>query len=368
MLGATAAAVRLTHWFCETVMFRVVSARWLAAAPFSHPLRRRAARAKFTGAAWQLVIHASMATAEAYVLWGEPWIAKPWLCFFPNPEDFTPKTSLRMLFVAQMAVWVFTCISHRFNSDAHAHKDYFAMYIHHLATIGLVALAYANNDFKVGAVVLFIHDISDIGIDLLKMSNYLRLDGRAGWFIVELSFALTLSLWSYFRLYLFPFSVIGRGTLPSLATTAATTFPDGSLTLATRMKALLGDWTAEYTRFYISAVTCNVLLSVLVVLHIWWFGLLLKILYRAITSDSLHDAGADAYEGASDDEGEGEGETESGSASADASEGDDDESNNSNSKRDRRSRKMSQELKLRRKGSKEFGKGSTQPALQQTTC
>ena len=301
MFGVTALAVKATTWFCNTVMHDYFSGYVLRDAPFNHPLKKRAARTKFVGTAWQFVIHASMVIFEIYVLHDEDWLSKPWMCFYPNPVDFVPKTSLRLLFVTQIAIWIFTCISHRFNSDAHAHKDYFVMYIHHLATIGLVGLAYADNNFKVGAIVLFVHDISDIGIDTLKMSNYLHLDGKPGLYIVELAYTMTMVMWVYFRLYVFPFFIIGQGSLPSLQRTMDFTFPDGTHAMAARMVAALGDWTPAYTRFYVSGVICNLLLILLFVLHIWWFALLFRILIRMVRTDP-HSAGAAEYEGDSDHE------------------------------------------------------------------
>ena len=302
MFAVTALAVKATTWFCNTVVHDFVSGYVLRDAPFNHPLKKAGARTKFVGTAWQFVIHASMALFEIYVLHDEDWLSKPWLCFYPNPEDFTPKTSLRLLFVTQMAIWIFTCFSHRFNSDAHAHKDYFVMYIHHLATIGLVGLAYADNNFKIGTVVLFAHDVSDIGIDTLKMSNYLRLDGKPGLFIVELAYTMTMVMWVYFRLYLFPVYIIAQGSLASAFTSTDYLFPDGTRPLAVRMVSVLGEWTPAYMRYYFSCVTCNVLLIVLFILHIWWFALLFRILLRMLRSVDPHSAGADEYEGNSDRE------------------------------------------------------------------
>ncbi len=47
---------------------------------------------------------------------------------------------------------------------------------HHLATISLIVGSHYNNFHRMGLCVLFIHDVSDIVIDLLKTFNYLKLE------------------------------------------------------------------------------------------------------------------------------------------------------------------------------------------------
>jgi hypothetical protein len=48
--------------------------------------------------------------------------------------------------------------------------------MHHLVTIALILLSWSFNFQKIGTTVLYVHDASDITIDLLKMFNYLKLE------------------------------------------------------------------------------------------------------------------------------------------------------------------------------------------------
>ncbi len=303
MLLATAIAVRCTGWFCDTVVRDYFSAYVLRDAPFNHPLSKPAAHAKFIGTAWQFLIHFTMTIFEVYVLYEEDWISVPWTCFDPDPDLFTPKASLRFLFVTQMAIWIYTCFSHRFNASAHAHKDYFVMYVHHIITIGLVGIAYYDNNFKIGAVVLFVHDASDIAIDVLKMANYLRLDSSKAFFFVETAYAVLMGCWCYFRLYLFPRYIITHGSFVSIAYWENRRLPDGSIPLANRMLYRVGHWTKEYNWFFIKALICNILLCMLLCLHFWWFALLIRLLRKICANGGdAHGAGAAEYEGDSDHE------------------------------------------------------------------
>lgn len=291
-------AIKGTDIFCEVVMRNIVSKKLLANAPFNDPLGSSKTFAKFVGSMWQLVIHVSMTLVELYIFQGESWLEEPWTVYSqPWSYEYIPKLSLRVFFLLQMAIWVCTCFSHRFNADAHMHKDYTPMYIHHLVTIALVTIAYVNQHTRVGFIVLFVHDISDIGIDALKICNYLRLDGRKGFFLVELSYATALALWAYFRLYLFPFQVIYEASWRICSPSATWLAADGTPTYAHHLAQMFGiDSDIYYYAVYgVGFGVC--LLCVLLVLHVYWFILLLRILFRLLSSDAAKDVSAEEYEG-----------------------------------------------------------------------
>ena len=48
------------------------------------------------------------------------------------------------------------------------------MFAHHVVTIGLVAGSGAHGYFRIAVVILAVHDTSDIGVDMLKLVNYLQ--------------------------------------------------------------------------------------------------------------------------------------------------------------------------------------------------
>ena len=65
---------------------------------------------------------------------------------------------------------------------------------------------------------------------------------------------------------------------------------------------LLEDIRINPTNFYIRLYwTMSVLLTTLFAMHIFWFFLLIKILYKMLFK-SLHEAGQETYEGDSDDD------------------------------------------------------------------
>ncbi|CAF3453112.1 unnamed protein product [Rotaria sp. Silwood1] len=59
-------------------------------------------------------------------------------------------------------------------------KDYYAMLIHHVLTMALISVSYATRYHKIGLLVLFVHDITDIWLELAKSLHYMssRKGGR----------------------------------------------------------------------------------------------------------------------------------------------------------------------------------------------
>uniref|UniRef100_A0A674GGI8 Ceramide synthase 5 n=1 Tax=Taeniopygia guttata TaxID=59729 RepID=A0A674GGI8_TAEGU len=53
-------------------------------------------------------------------------------------------------------------------------KDFLIMFVHHLATIGLITFSYMNNMVRVGTLVLCLHDASDFLLEAAKLANYAK--------------------------------------------------------------------------------------------------------------------------------------------------------------------------------------------------
>merc|ERR1712048_152210 len=97
---------------------------------------------------------------------------------------------------------IVTCFSHRFIEEKH--KDYYVMFAHHLVTISIVAFSYHYGYLRYGLGVFYIHDSSDVTLDLIKILNHLKLCERAGFFLSEISYVMHMIFWIYQRMYVFP--------------------------------------------------------------------------------------------------------------------------------------------------------------------
>jgi len=287
------------------------------------PLAKHRSRSKFEDQSWQLWIHATMTALECYVLFidggGEPWFDEPSTLWIPHPRlQVHDKTSVHVLYVIQMAIWIVTAFSHQFFEERH--KDYAMMWVHHLVTIALIGLSYTMGYVRIGVLVLLMHDSSDIVIDLLKTTNYMKLEGLSHLFLVELCFVTNLFTWGYSRLYLYGYHVVYMGGWvaprevllspgsPGIGWAKAVTrghapgfsYPksigDGSFSLLENIKALP---THEEIPGYWSF---NLLMSSLIIMHVIWYLMFWRMFYRLLTKEAAHEAGREEYEGGSDDD------------------------------------------------------------------
>ena len=53
-------------------------------------------------------------------------------------------------------------------------KDFLVMLIHHILTLTLIIVSYATRYHKVGILVIFVHDVTDILLELTKCHVYLK--------------------------------------------------------------------------------------------------------------------------------------------------------------------------------------------------
>merc|ERR1712226_2799 len=110
---------------------------------------------------------------EGWKMWTDP--DSVWLGNIPVAP------LIRRLYLIQMGIWIWTAFSHRFLEARH--KDYFVMYAHHIVTLLLIAGSYHLEYNRIGVLVLFLHDASDIVIDLMKMFNIIGLDEKSGTYL-----------------------------------------------------------------------------------------------------------------------------------------------------------------------------------------
>lgn len=129
-------------------------------------------------------------------------------------------------------------------------KDFVEMAIHHVVTIVLITSCIVFRLERIGLLVLVVHDVADIFLESGKMCNYLGMDdGSTGFFV------LLIITWIISRLYYFPVKVIRSVYYEHY---------------------LMFD--APYC-FYFTWLLC-----VLLVLHVYWFYLILKSFRKSLKS------------------------------------------------------------------------------------
>jgi len=139
-------------------------------------------------------------------------------------------------------------------------NSYGEFLLHDMATLMLLVISFLNNYLRMGAVVLFLHDISDIfsyGCKIYVDTKHIKL---------TLFFYVSLVLtWFWTRLYVFPFEVILQCFTNNI-------------------------WARPELVGYMIIAIC---LFTLLCLHVYWIVLILNIGVRFITSgeaDDMQDA------------------------------------------------------------------------------
>jgi len=289
---ATYVGIKIVEWFFRMVGSKI-SSTCLMKAPFNDPLRKRKSMKKWCDQSWQLAFHSFFVLFALYILITneeESWWSDTKSCWLPHPSVQPLRDALKYFYITQLASYLFLGFSHRFWEERRS--DYVIMFCHHIATAILVAGSYSNGYHRVGLLILLIHDSSDVPVDLLKMMNYLKLEGTAGLFLTEGMFAIMMLSWLVVRLIIFPYKLI------------YSTLHESHLLAGRSPYARNGEfWLDLFPPGMPFWLVANICLSVLYVCHVIWFRMFARILWKIMTLGP-HATGQQEHEGysSSDDE------------------------------------------------------------------
>ena len=274
--------------------------------------------AKFKAQLWQLIVHIAFTLLELKTLaeltrnGEDDWWERAVYMFYSQAEN---GFLLELLYSLQLAVWFVTGFFQVFVFERV--KDHLVMLAHHVATIILLGLSYQHGYMRLGLMVLYIHDATDIVIDTLKLTNGLQLEGPRGGFLVEISFVSTLASWFYYRLYLLPKCVIYQAAYHGAICAMVFSQSGGMPADVNRVCSVCWDRSPEaieaagqvvaaavargdeppFEKIWVVAVVATALLSVLFVMHIYWYLLFVRIAVKLLTGEKPHDVGEVEYEG-----------------------------------------------------------------------
>jgi len=180
--------------------------------------------------------------------------------FHPAHQD------MRLYYIIQLAYHSHSLLVHLWTGRDR--NDFVEMALHHFCAMFLVGFSYYNNFIKIGAVVLFVHDIADVvgyAVKCAVDTNYTAL---------TLSIYVTLlASWGYTRLYVFPFFVL------------RTIMIEGKALIPQEHYNRAGYWCFEW------------MLSILQILHVYWYGLFILMgiafLSTGKTEDIQHKVGTE---------------------------------------------------------------------------
>jgi ceramide synthetase len=224
---------------------------------------------KWCDQGWQLFLHTVSSALEFPTLYSEGLLTEFARVWQPCPVEQTAPRLLVSAYMFHLAGYTFTGFAHRFFSVRR--KDYYVMFAHHIATCILVIFSYLGGSYRVGLVVMWLHDFSDIPVDITQLFNHAHMEGGQFYFMCEFFFMIMITGWFTSRLWYLPCVVI-KGILIDGHSLCAQKFP-GQVWKYPKCEGI--------PFFHGGAI----LLSVLVVMHAYWFYLFFLIAIKTLTTN-----------------------------------------------------------------------------------
>lgn len=101
-------------------------------------------------------------------------------------------------------------------------KDFLVMLFHHFLTLALIIVSYATRYHKIGILVVFVHDATDIILEFTKCNVYMKYRNKKYHPINEtisnVGFGFFAVGWFVFRLYWFPLKILYSTSVVSVYT------------------------------------------------------------------------------------------------------------------------------------------------------
>ncbi|KAI4375725.1 hypothetical protein MLD38_013557 [Melastoma candidum] len=111
------------------------------------------------------------------------------------------KLPIRLISMCQCGFYIYSIVA--FLTWETRRKDFSVMMSHHVITVFLIGCSYYTRFFRIGSVILALHDASDVFLEAAKVFKYSGNEVGA-----SVLFGLFAISWVILRLVFFPFWVI----------------------------------------------------------------------------------------------------------------------------------------------------------------
>ncbi|KAB0799283.1 hypothetical protein PPYR_07163 [Photinus pyralis] len=200
---------------------------------------------KFCESSWLFCFYLSIFSFGLDAFWNKPWLWDINQCWFEYPRH-NIDDEIWWFYIISTSFYLSLFISQFFDVKR---KDFWQMFTHHVTTIALLTFCWVLNLHRIGILILLLHICADIFLDAAKVARY------AGYQkLCDCIFAMFTVVWIVTRLCIYPFWII-RSTL-TMPLTAGPPFP--------------------------AYFVLNGCLIVLLMLHVFWTYLILKILANCL--------------------------------------------------------------------------------------
>lgn len=213
---------------------------------------------KFKESAWKWTYFLSGELLSLYVTYNEPWFTNTKYFWVGPGEQVWPdqkiKLKLKAVYMYEAGFYTYSIFALMFWETRRS--DFGVSMSHHVATAVLIVLSYIFRFSRVGSIVLALHDASDVFLEIGKMSKYTGCE-----WLATVSFLLFVTSWVLLRLIYFPFWILRSTSYEVL------------LTLDKEKHKVEGP-----IHYYVF----NTLLFSLLVLNIYWWVLMYRMLVKQI--------------------------------------------------------------------------------------
>ncbi|KAM6571902.1 ASC1-like protein [Cannabis sativa] len=266
----------LDRFVFESLGRRLIFGRWRNVGALENEDTRKRIR-KFKESAWKCIYYLSAEVLALYVTYDEPWFTNT-RNFWVGPgnqvwPDQKIKLKLKGLYLYTGGFYTYSIFALIFWETRRS--DFGVSMSHHVATFILIVLSYIFRFARVGSVVLAIHDASDVFLEVGKMSKYSGAE-----VVASSAFILFVLSWIILRLIYYPFWILWSTSYEVLLTLDKEKHP------------------VEGPIYY---YVFNTLLYCLLVLHIYWWVLMYRMLVKQIQargqlSDDVRSDSEDEHE------------------------------------------------------------------------
>jgi len=181
---------------------------------------------------------------------------------FGNFPLMPPSERMRCFYLTEFAFWLSCLLFICFETIRH---DFHVLVVHHVATCFLIAFSYLCCYWRIGAIILPIHDIVDIFLYAAKSLHYSRVSNRG----VDGVFMAFVVVFFVSRLVVYPLYCVW----PVLDIWTIRQVTGGVV---------------RYHWDVPGGVLLPTFLCILQVLHLFWFGLILKMVFKTVKQKALH--------------------------------------------------------------------------------
>ncbi|WFD33138.1 sphingosine N-acyltransferase [Malassezia sp. CBS 17886] len=233
-------------------VFKPLGARW--------GLRSEAKQTRFAEQGYALFYWGLAGTFGVYVMtFQDSWWYNLDHLWYQYPH-WQMRPEVKLYYLLQFSYWLQQALVMFFRLER-PRKDYYELVAHHIVTLWLVGWSYFINLTMIGTTVFVCMDIPDIFLALSKMLNYLDLNA-----FCMVIYGMFMCIWTYFRIYLSARTLYSVWSDYHKIPAYARSFnPFG------------GFWLVYWMQCHVFAP-----LLLLLLLNLFWYALMWRILYRYV--------------------------------------------------------------------------------------